>query len=230
VATGLLYRAQTKLEAGDSDGARRDLDDAKAIRQKAFGATSPRIGEIVAAQGELAAATGDRERAVALYDEAGKLDPRLDLSARRVGVGVAVPLDAIPPLAANELLSIDRVGALAARVELLQAAAKPDEARALAAALRARYKANLDPAFGVGVASALLAAGDRTGAVEILSKCATALGNEPTRTALRVFGQLARTNSAQSAAAARAAIALHQAMPALERTDYDALWAISKGN
>jgi hypothetical protein len=36
--------------------------------------------------------------------------------------------------------------------------------------------------------------------------------------------------TSQSPAAARAAIALHQALPSLERPDYYALWAISKGN
>jgi eukaryotic-like serine/threonine-protein kinase len=227
VATGLLYRAQTRLEAGDVDGARRDLDDAKTIRQKAFGATSPRIGEVIAVQGELAAATGDLPRALSLYDEAAKLDPRLDLAARRVAAGGTVDVATIPSIAQGELLSIERVGALAARAALLHPT-KPEEALALAAALRTRYKPDLDPSFAAAVAPALLVTGDRTGAAVILAKATATLGNEPTRTALRVFTQLAHASDTQAAAAARAAIALHQAMPALARPGYDELWALSK--
>jgi len=229
VATGLLYSAQTKLEAGDVEGARHDLDEAKTIRQKAFGAASPRVGELVAAQGELATATGDHERALALYEEAATLDPRLELSARRFAAGATIDLATIPPLAPNELISIERAAALAARVELLQRANHADDARTLAAALRTHYKPDRDPALAAAIASALVAAGDRAGAAGILAKTAAALGNEPTRTALRVFTQLAHASDAQAVAAARAAIALHQAMPALDRPDYDGLWALSKG-
>jgi eukaryotic-like serine/threonine-protein kinase len=227
VATGLLYRAQTRLEAGDIEHARRDLDAAKTIRQTTFGATSPRVAEIIATQAEVAAAVGDRERALALYDEAAKLDARLELSARRFAAGGNVDVAAIPPLGQGELLSVERVGALAARVALLHPA-HAEEARVLAAALRARYKPELDPSFAAALAPALVVAGDRTGAAEILAKTTAALGNEPTRTALRVFTQLAHTSDTQAAAAARAAIALHQAMPALERPRYDELWALSK--
>ncbi|HEX5062861.1 MAG TPA: serine/threonine-protein kinase [Kofleriaceae bacterium] len=228
VATGLLYRAQTKLEAGDIEGARRDLDDARAIRQKTFGATSPRVGEIVAAQGELASAAGNQERALILYDEAIKLDPRLELAARRFAAGGTVDLDAIAPLGPGELLSIERAGALAARIALLQNANRADEARALAATLRARYKPGEDPALASALASAQLAAGDRTAAADILAKTAAALGNEPTRTALHVFTQLAHASDTQAQAAARAAIALYQAMPALDRAEHDEMWAISR--
>ena len=54
------------------------------------------------------------------------------------------------------------------------------------------------------------------------------LPNEPSRTALRVFTLLARASDAQAPAAARAAIALHQAMPQLERPGYDELWELSR--
>ena len=47
------------------------------------------------------------------------------------------------------------------------------------------------------------------------------LGNEPTRTALRVYIALARTGNVQ---AARAAISVYQALPELARTDYDEMW------
>ncbi len=227
VATALLYRAQTKLEGGDVEGARHDLDDARTIRQKAFGPASPRVGEIVAAQAELAAAAGDRERALVLYDEATKLVPRLELAARRFAAGGSVDVASIAPLAASEVVSIERAGALAARVALL-VPSHADEARALASALRARYKAELDPSFAAAVGAALLAANDRAGAAEILGKTAAALGNEPTRTALRVFSALAHASDTQAAAAARAAIALYQAMPALDRAEHDEMWSISR--
>jgi eukaryotic-like serine/threonine-protein kinase len=227
VATGLLYRAQTRLEAGDVEGARHDLEAAKTIRDKTFGSTSPRIAEIIAAQGELATAVGNHGHALALYDEAAKLDPRLDLAARRFAAGGSLDVKSIAPLVQDELLSVERVGALAARVALLQPSYS-HEAVALAAALRTRFKPELDPSFAAAVAPALLVTGDRTGAAVILAKATAALGNEPTRTALRVFTQLARASDTQAAAAARAAIALHQAMPALDRPDYDALWSLSK--
>jgi hypothetical protein len=228
VATALLYRAQTALEAGDVEAARRDLDDARTIRQKTFGATSSRLAEIVAVQGELATATGNGERALILYDEAAKLDAHLDLAARRFTAGGTVELDAIPPLAPGELVSIERAGALAVRVALLERAAKHDDARALAAALRTQYKPALDPALASAVAAALLAANDRTGAAELLAHTTGALGNEPTRTALRVFSQLAHASDTQTGAAARAAVALYQAMPALDRSDFDAMWELAK--
>ncbi|HEY5947232.1 MAG TPA: serine/threonine-protein kinase [Kofleriaceae bacterium] len=229
VATGLLYRGQTRLEAGDIEGARRDLDDAKTIRHKTFGATSPRLAEIIVAQGELESAVGDHPRALALYDEAAKLDPRLELAARRVAAGGSVELSAITSLEPGELLSLDRAGALAARVALLQRANRTDEARALAAALRAHYKPDRDASLAAAIASALLAANDRAGAADILAKAAASLGNEPTRTALRVFTLLAHASDTQMAAAARAAIALYQAMPALDRAEHDAMWALSRG-
>jgi hypothetical protein len=47
------------------------------------------------------------------------------------------------------------------------------------------------------------------------------LGEEPTRTALRVYIALARTGNVQ---AARAAISVYQALPELARTDYDEMW------
>ena len=94
--------------------------------------------------------------------------------------------------------------------------------------MRARFKPDLDPSFAAALAPALLAVADRAGAADILARTTATLGNEPTRTALRVFTQLAHASDTQAAAAARAAIALHQAMPALDRTGYDELWALSK--
>ena len=50
------------------------------------------------------------------------------------------------------------------------------------------------------------------------------LGNEPTRTALRVYITLARGGNVQ---AARAAISVYQALPELARTDYDEMWNLT---
>jgi len=125
-------------------------------------------------------------------------------------------------------VSIERAGALAARVALLRKASRADEARALAATLRARYKPDEDPALTSALAAAQVAIGDRAAAADILAKTAAALGNEPTRTALRVFTQLAHASDTQAQAAARAAIALYQAMPALDRAEHDEMWTISR--
>jgi len=255
VATGLLYRAQSRLEVGELQAARDDLQRARAIREKAFGETSPRVAEILVALGDVLAALGEPQSAAGLYDDAAKLDARLDLAARRHAIGQALALDArrhavgqtlaldarrnavgqtleldaIPPLGDHEPLSVDRAIALAARVELLVAAKRKDEALALAAALRARYRPELDPALGAAVAQALLAAGDRAGAAEVFTRAAATLSNEPTRTALKIFVGLARTSDAQAPAAARAAIATYQALPHLARgPEYDAMWELSR--
>jgi serine/threonine protein kinase len=50
------------------------------------------------------------------------------------------------------------------------------------------------------------------------------LGDEPTRTALRVYIKLARAGNIQ---AARTAVALYQALPELARTDYDEMWNLT---
>ena len=51
------------------------------------------------------------------------------------------------------------------------------------------------------------------------------LGDEPTRTALRVYIKLARAGNVQ---AARAAISVYQALPELERGADDEMWAITR--
>jgi tetratricopeptide (TPR) repeat protein len=83
VATALFHRAETLLVAGRLDEAAADLAAAEALRTRHFGPTSPRLGELVATLGDVAAARGERDKAITLYDRAATLDPRLDLAARR---------------------------------------------------------------------------------------------------------------------------------------------------
>ena len=227
LATGLIYRAQTRLEVGDLDGARGDLEAARKIREQAFGATSVRVGEVVALIGDVKAAAGDTDTAGVLYDQAAKLDARIELAPRLYAIGRPVEAAAIEPLATGETLSIDRANALAVRVALLAKSGQADAATALATALHARYRPALDAALGAAIGEALLAAGDRTRAADVLGKTAAALGNEPTRTALRVFIGLAHS-SADPAQAARAAVAVYQALPRLARSAFDEMWKLAK--
>ncbi len=223
VATSLLYRAQTRLEAGDLRGAREDATKARAIREAIYGANSPRIGEVVATLGDILAAGGSRDEAFAYYDHAATLDNRIDLAAQRAEAGVPLPAGSVPAIRPDETLSIDRVAALAALVGQSQ----PADATALAATLRERYRPELDPLFAYYVGAALLAAGDRAGAATLLGDATKTLGNEPTRTGLLLAIALAQASDDPQAA--RLAISLYQAMPALERgATYDAMWALSK--
>jgi hypothetical protein len=80
-----------------------------------------------------------------------------------------------------------------------------------------------DPALAVEVAEQL---GDGHAATSVLTAAVAQLGNEPTRTALRIYVDLARTGNVQ---AARAAISVYQALPELERGAYDEMWAITRG-
>lgn len=67
---------------------------------------------------------------------------------------------------------------------------------------------------------------DAHAASQVLTAAVAQLGNEPTRTALRIYVDLARTGNVQ---AARAAISVYQALPELERGAYDEMWAITRG-
>ena len=179
VAIGLVARAKTRLEAGDIEGARRDIEAARSIDP---------ANEVVAVEREIAGAVD------------GAIAPSAT-AATASATAATVPATATTP---------------------------PTAAAADTAALRARYAPDLDPAVAADIAASLLGAGDRAGAADILGKTAASLGNEPSRTALRVFTLLTRASEAQAPAAARAAIALHQAMPALGRPGYDELWELSK--
>jgi hypothetical protein len=85
-----------------------------------------------------------------------------------------------------------------------------------------RIPRDADPALAVEVAEHLT---DAHAAAEVLTAAVTQLGNEPTRTALRIYVDLARGGNVQ---AARAAIAVYQALPELERGAYDEMWAITR--
>ncbi len=230
IATSLLHRAQTKIEAGDIRGAKDDIARALTIREAVYGKDSPRLGEIFLARGDAFAAGGDRAEAEGAYERAHELDERFDVAARRYRIGADVTLDAIAPLAPGETPSVDRTAALAARIALLVAAKRTDDATALAVTLRGRYHPGLDPALALAVASAMFAASDRAGTAQLLATVAPALPNEPSRTALAIFVLLANASdkNADAQAAARAAIALYQALPELDRADMDSMWAISR--
>jgi hypothetical protein len=86
-------------------------------------------------------------------------------------------------------------------------------------AVPAHLPRDADPALAVVVAEHL------ADPHEVLTAAVGQLGNEPTRTALRVYVDLARTGNVQ---AARAAIAVYQALPELERGAYDEMWAITR--
>jgi hypothetical protein len=88
--------------------------------------------------------------------------------------------------------------------------------------LRPRPPRDADPALLVEFAEHVT---DAHVATEILTAAAAQLGNEPTRTALRIYIDLARSGNVQ---AARAAISVYQALPELERGAYDEMWAITR--
>ncbi len=163
VATTLLGRARTLLEANRLDDASRDAARALVIRTAQLGAQSPRLGDIVALQGDLAAAAGDVATARDLYARAAGLDLRLELVARRAAAGAPITLADLP--VTIDPLTVDRVAALALRVSLLPAA----EGRALALALRGRLRGPgpFDPALALPIGEALLATGDHGRALSI---------------------------------------------------------------
>ncbi len=177
VATSLLGRARTLLEANRVDEASRDAATALEIRTAVFGAASPRLGEVIALQGDLALAANDLVTARDLYGRAATIDPRLELVARRAAAGAVITLDDLPT--AVDPLTIDRAAALAVRVPLLP----PEQGRGLAFALRTRIAGPgpFDPALTLPIADALLAIGDRAAAAEIATRTLGQLGDEPSR-------------------------------------------------
>ena len=181
VATARLYRAETLLEADQLDAARAELVAARATRVRRFGDTSPRLGEIDAALGDVAAAAGDAAGARVLYAQAAALDPRLDVEARAgtSAAGAGDTGDLAAP-ATGEVVAIERIAALAARI----AAAPPDRRGPAAAALAAWLRAARagDAAIALPVADALVAAGDRATAHAVYVAALAALADEPSRT------------------------------------------------
>lgn len=83
-----------------------------------------------------------------------------------------------------------------------------------------------DPAAVAARGEALLAKGDRDGAARVLRGEVADLGEEPTRSALRIYVALARAT--QDPQAARAAVSAYQAMPEARRDAYDEMWDLSR--
>ncbi len=83
-----------------------------------------------------------------------------------------------------------------------------------------------DPAAVAARGEALLAARDRDHAAAVLRAAVPDLGEEPTRSALRIYVALARATDDPQAA--RAAVAAYQAMPDAERGVYDEMWDLSR--
>lgn len=79
-----------------------------------------------------------------------------------------------------------------------------------------------DPAAVAARGEVLLARGDRDGAARVLRAAVPDLGDEPTRSALRIYVALARAT--QDPQAARAAVSAYQAMPEARRDAYDEMW------
>jgi tetratricopeptide (TPR) repeat protein len=234
VATSVFHRAESELEAGELAKAEHSLHQAIAIRSQIYGDTSARLGELYAALGDCDLARGDKDGAREHYARAVWLDPRLDpkvsaaLVAREVDAGMTVPLDAIPPLAASELLSTDRAGALAARSYLLMQALAPGEVGPIGEALHARYRPDLDPQITVAIARAWFAGGHRKEAAELFATALARDGNEPSRTALEAAVGLAQCDDPRAGQAARTAISLYQAMPQLGRASYPLMQELAK--
>jgi hypothetical protein len=86
---------------------------------------------------------------------------------------------------------------------------------------RPRPPSDADPALIADFAEHV----DAHAATALLTAAAAQLGNEPTRTALRIYIDLARGGNVQ---AARAAISVYQALPELERGAYDEMWEITR--
>jgi tetratricopeptide (TPR) repeat protein len=199
IAASYLARAATLLEAGRLADATHDLEHARELRADALGDRSPRLAEIDALLGDVAAAAGRTGDARTLYDRAASLDRRLDLTVRRLALGPA-PLDSLPRTV--KPLSADRAVALAARIA-------HDRDAALATALLARWRALRAPApaLSLAVGDALLAVGD-PGAAEAFAAGLAATSTEPTLTRLHLATGLAHaTKDPTHVAAARDAAA-----------------------
>ena len=196
VASSKVQLALSELELGRLDDAQRDLVAAAEIRTAVYGETSARLGEIEMALGD-AAALDPRAAAHAAaehYATAARLDPRLELTARRVAIGDAIDPSATAPLS-DELLSVDRAAALAAR-----------PSGALANELRRRLPADYDAPLALAVAAALSAVEDRDGARTVLEPIATSLVGS-SLTAWRVRAALALASGDSSFAKSDLALA-----------------------
>ncbi|HEY6036564.1 MAG TPA: tetratricopeptide repeat protein, partial [Kofleriaceae bacterium] len=220
VATSLYHRAQTELEAGDLAKAEHSLHDAIAIRTRVYGGESARLGELYAALGMCDLARDDRDGARAHLAQALRLDPRLapSLVGPRSDAGDKLD-DAIPPLGADEPLSLDRAAALVVHQRQLLDARAPGELGPIATSLHDRWRPDLDPALTILVARALFTAGQRgTPVANMFAGALASSSDEPNRTALEAAFGLAQCDDPRAGQAARTAISLYQAMPQLGRS------------
>ncbi|MEO8550842.1 MAG: tetratricopeptide repeat protein, partial [Kofleriaceae bacterium] len=231
VATSLYHRSETELEAGELAKAEHSLHEAIAIRERVFGATSARLGELHAALGNVDVARGTNDAALAHYAKAAQLDPRLvpALLADRAAAGDAEVAVDVPSLTAGEPLSLDRAAALVAHQRALLQARAPGEVGPIGATLHGRYKPRMDPALVVAIAQAWFDGGTRGKEVADLFWSALAnLGNEPNRTALDAAFGLAQCEDPRAGQAARTAISLYQAMPQLGRAGMPLVQELAK--
>jgi tetratricopeptide (TPR) repeat protein len=173
--------------------------------------------------GDVTEADRDVTQAKALITKAnGDMGPAFELAAE------IADERGIPELAAQQRNSAhlveppeDKILSVA-RARLIARTADADLAHRIASVVSDKS----DPALALAAGEALIHAGDNAAAATLLGAAAKRLGNEPTRTALHIMIALAKAS--QDPQAARTAISLYQAMPKLDRTDYDAMWALTK--
>jgi len=201
VATTLLRRAQTQVEAGKLAEAEQALVRARAIRVRIHGGDHRRLGEIDWVAAELAAARGDATKADELRQRALKLDPRLDA-------------------ASGAELSVAGAKARAALVARLVRAG--DAVRASDEASRlwsdwSQQKSDVAPALSNAVASAERSVGERARAARAHEAALAALSDEPSLERFRALEGLSECTQGERARdAARAALRLLDAMPEVD--------------
>ncbi len=218
VATTLLGRARTLLEAGQLATAAAALDRAEAIRVGAFGAGHRRLGEVALVRAELAAAAGRVDDARVSLRRARALDA--DASAPWLAARLGEPAPAAPPGLGAALISTDALAAAAAEVVAAAGRGAREQARAQAEAVRAAWQRAGGEALVAEVSNqvgaALHAAGDRDGAAAVFAAARARAGAAPSRQALLATRGLAATATGAAArAAATEAAALAAALPEL---------------
>jgi tetratricopeptide (TPR) repeat protein len=210
VATARFHRAETLIEAGQLAKAATDLDAARAIRTKIFGERSPRLGEIDVALGDIALARGKKAEALARYDGAVALDPRLDVTWRRWIAGGSRPtVDDAPP--SIEPFSVERAPMLAERVHTLGQFPSQAFADQIATAFRSAHTD--DPTLAVATGDALTYSLQSAKAVPFYRIAIGALAKEPSRMRLRALRGL--INTVRDPDAQQEAAALAKQMPEL---------------
>ncbi|MDQ3334159.1 MAG: serine/threonine-protein kinase [Myxococcota bacterium] len=209
VATARFHRAETLLEGGQLARAVADLEAARTIRTTLLGATSPRLGEIDAALGDVELARGRTKEALALYDRAASLDSRLGtrLDARRA---LTTESRAKPP--AIRPFSVERAPLLARHAGALD----PAPAITYAQEIRQAWQSarTEDPTLTLAAADALFSAGLREQSAELYRVAVRALADEPSRMRLHALRGQRDDKGAQAKADA-----LAKQMPELSPPD-----------